>query len=556
MIFLLASCANIVPPSGGPKDVAPPKVIRSNPENYAINFKEDNIRIYFNEFIRLKNIASQVIISPPIDKMPDFKVRSKSIIIEFKEPFKDSTTYTIYFGDAIVDITEENPATNYQFVFATGSIIDTLSVKGRILNAFNLTPEKGIYVMLYENHEDSVPMNEKPYYLSKTNATGKFELNNLKKDDYKIFALKDNNSNYMYDLPNEQIAFLDSLIEPKAFKKDPKLDTIIKDTLVTDTVNINNVIKAGEYQLLLFEEIDSIQRLNKTTLLRTGLVEIIFKYPTRNLELIPIYETLDDQWYLMEYSNNKDTLNLWSTNKDRDTITLQIKENDSILDTINIKFIVKSRGRRSISGFGKNPKLVLTPKSFGKHNLNKPVIINCYHPVKDFDFSNIIMIEGKDTLKARSIDFKDELKRNIRITHSWEEKTTYQFIFPDSCLYDLYGFSNDSLKLTINTKEMKDYGTLKVNIQLENPGEQYIIQFLNTEEKILQEKIITESGWIEYEYLLPGKYKLKAIHDQNKNRQWDRGVYLEHKQPESVYYFKTELQIRANWEIEESWILP
>ena len=206
------SCANIVSPTGGPKDITPPVILKSNPANFSYSVNPKLIKIDFDEFIVLKDIASQVIISPFVKNSPEIKTKGKSIIIDIKDTLKPDFTYSITFGNSITDNNEGNILKNYRYVFSTGNAIDTLVVKGIIKNALSLKAEKNIYCFLYNNIYDSVPYKETPTYITQTNETGEFLFTNIKSGSYKIFALNDLNTNFLFDQPNEQIGFIDSLI--------------------------------------------------------------------------------------------------------------------------------------------------------------------------------------------------------------------------------------------------------------------------------------------------------------------------------------------------------
>lgn len=142
--LVLASCANIVTPTGGDKDVTPPAVVVSEPLNKTLNFTSSSIRISFSEFVKLSDFANQFIISPLMDNPPEIKEKGKTIVLSFKDKLQPQTTYTLYFGKSIIDITEGNALTNYQYVFSTGSTMDSLTIRGTLKNAFDLKPEAGV----------------------------------------------------------------------------------------------------------------------------------------------------------------------------------------------------------------------------------------------------------------------------------------------------------------------------------------------------------------------------------------------------------------------------
>jgi hypothetical protein len=211
--LFLPRCAVIVAPTGGDKDTIPPVMVRSVPALNSTNFNRDRVVITFDEFIRLDQITQKMVLSPPQEQLPEFKIRGKSLELRFTEPLLDSTTYTIYFADAILDNNEGNKLQNFEFSFATGSEIDSLRYVGKVINAFTLEPEEGVFVMFYKSHEDSIPILERPRYVTKSNKEGQFFLSSIKFGNYKLFALRDGNANYKFDQVSEEIAFSSTIID-------------------------------------------------------------------------------------------------------------------------------------------------------------------------------------------------------------------------------------------------------------------------------------------------------------------------------------------------------
>ncbi|NJK86151.1 MAG: hypothetical protein HC906_09450 [Bacteroidales bacterium] len=214
LFFLIAfSCARIGSPTGGPKDVDPPRILMSEPENYSTGFKGKELEITFDEYIQIKGIDKELFISPPLSEKPVTKIRNKTLVVDLNNELIENTTYTLNFGKAIADNNEGNALTNYEFVFSTGDYLDSLSITGKVMNAFNLTPPKeGTFVMLYENLNDTAPLTQIPLYISKTDKSGNFRMNNIKTGNYKIYSLTDENSNMFFDQQKETFAFIDSVI--------------------------------------------------------------------------------------------------------------------------------------------------------------------------------------------------------------------------------------------------------------------------------------------------------------------------------------------------------
>ena len=214
MLFYLASCANRGTPSGGEIDETPPSITKSSPENYTLNFKSNEIRVYFDEYIKFKNLQKYLIISPPIDPVPEITplgTASKYLEIKFQDSLKLNTTYVFNFGESIVDNNADNVFPNYKYILSTGKYIDSLKISGNLQDALEMSNPKDIDVMLYEidsSTTDSVIYKSKPKYITKlVDSTGQFNLENLKKGKYKLIALKEENKDYIYQNENDKIAF-------------------------------------------------------------------------------------------------------------------------------------------------------------------------------------------------------------------------------------------------------------------------------------------------------------------------------------------------------------
>ncbi len=576
LTVLLWQCANPVAPTGGPADVTPPQVVSSEPPNNAIHFDKKNISITFNEFVELKQPNQQVIISPPLKENPEYKIHGKTLVISLQEELKPNTTYSIFFGDAIVDLTAGNPLTNYLYAFSTGDHIDTLAIGGEVLDAFTLQPQEDVFVMLYEPYndtvpQDSLPMLVRPLYVSKTNASGVFQLRYLREEPYKIFALRDVNGNYLFDQPNEDIAFLDSLVMPEQYSP-PKTDSLLlpdttaaadsvrADTLRHDSLTVAEAYK-HYYHLMMFRQIDSTQRLVSEEDFYPPRFLLVYKFPAEDPHFTVINENPGEDWKVEELNRRRDSLMVWVKNMQLDSLQIQVLDGDSILDTTLLTFArhkkEEPKRRRGKNEEMQPERISFTTNSKGRvMDLGRDFRLTFDNPLRSYDFSNVFFVAGTDTMNGAPFRATDSISRHFVLDYPLKEETTYEFIIPDSTLYDIYGFTNDSLRMIIRTKKPSDYGNFIVNVQLESGWYPYIIQLLDNKENVLRHHYVTVSGKVSFEFLEPGTYKLKAIQDFWQNRRWDTGEYLKKRQPENVFYFPAEVQVRANWDIEESWPLP
>ncbi len=324
-MFLMDSCANIGNITGGPKDSIPPVMIGSKPVLNDTSFADKKIDIYFNEYFELKDINQEFVASPPFEETPDFKVRKKSLRVKFNEPLKDSVTYTLKFGNAIADFNEGNILEGFQFVFSTKDEIDSFAIKGNVKNAYDLKIPENTFVLIFENHEDSIPYKSLSSYMSKIDTSGNFSIDHIRPGAYKIFALSDLNTNKKAD-SFEPRAFLDSLIVPgiEPFTKvdSVKAGTVLHDTedaelsdsLERDTVIITNTYKTlpSSLQLYLFEEAKFKQRVQDYKREERGKMELSFELPVdSNFSIKPLNFEIAPQNYLLEKNLASDTITWW-----------------------------------------------------------------------------------------------------------------------------------------------------------------------------------------------------------------------------------------------------
>jgi len=566
----LRSCANPVAPTGGPKDVTPPEVVVSDPPNGSVLFSGKAIALTFSEFVQLKELNNQMIISPPLGEMPDVLLRRKTLHLTFKEPLRTNSTYNIFFGNGIVDLTEGNALKDYTFSFSTGAVLDSLSLEGKVLDAFNLAPVKDTYVMLYDSVYDSVPYLNRPYYLARTGDDGSFRLHNLRQGNYLLFALGDKNNNYLYDSPAEPIAFVDSLIQPqiKAVRSIVVPDNLPIDTLsYTDTLNqiLTDSLDARQagntppafinYTLYQFLEADSIQRLLKPSLLRQNVVNFAFRYPVKELSLKPLNPGFSEQWYLIGYNNIGDTITLWIPEPGADTLSVEITDNNVILDTLHIALKPASRVRP-----GKQAVAVTEQKFSFRNSLaslkikpGHPLILTFNDPIASLDTSKLILLRDS-VVVVPQIQFTDSLRKRFSISYPWNEEHKYRLTAMDSAFIDVFGKGNDSTTLAFTTYKETETGLIQLKIKLpQGSNISYIIQLLDPKQALVEQRTISSDTTLTFNYLLPKTYGFKVIYDRNRNGRWDSGNYLRKIQPEKVAFFSKPFELRANWTMEEEW---
>jgi hypothetical protein len=580
LILLLVRCAHPVAPTGGLKDEDPPVVVSSEPANYSTNFSQKNITVTFDEFVKLDKLQQQLLISPPTNTLPEIRLRGKSLLIKFLEDLKPETTYSVYFGDAIVDLAENNPISGFTFVFSTGNILDSMTVTGQVRHAFDLKPAEETYVMLYVDDNDTIPVDSlpyqvRPYYISRTNKLGFFKFQNLRNEYYKLFALSDMNSNFIFDMPGEAIAFADSMIRPE-FILQSVVDTMVKtDSLslplldsLTDqmkskaikknTDSLIQLTKNSQY-LYLFNEIDSTQKLLRAELTKAGLLTFAFRYPAEEI-LVESLNPLPDSFQVMKYySKNSDSLYWYFSQNVLDSLVVHITYDTLINDTISLSLIPRAKsvkkGSKKKEEITNDLKFVASAKN-RKLDLNKQLILQFEEPVVHYQMRDTNrFVNIKDTLYNQvSFSKIDSIGLRYKMDAAFEGGGNYDLSVPDSVFLGFSGKHNDTILISFKVPTIEDYGNLFVDLQIDS-ADMVIIQLTNPKDLVLEEQLIKTSGKVAFNTLTPGKYKLKVIQDRNKNGRWDSGNYLNKIQPERIQYFSKELEVRANWDIEEEWDL-
>ena len=541
----ISSCAQQGSPSGGAFDRKPPKVVRYRPDSASVNFNSKSIEITFDEFVQLQELNSQLLISLLLEFQPEITIKKKTLIIEFdkKEILKPNSTYTIRFGKAIRDNHEATALEDFKYIFSTGSYIDSLSVAGNVLYAFDHKTEKSITVMLYSDFSDSAIYKKQPEYFDKTNDAGAFKITNIRPGKYKIVALKDENSNYKYN-EGEVLGFIDTLIE--AGKSDALVINLSKENQKKFFVKKKQQEGYGKFSFVFSAESDSLG------------INILNKDQFKGIK------------QLVQYSKLKDSITLWIDHVDKDSLVIQTLNGRTILDTVKFKLVKREAALKS----SRNPlKLIVKNSLSGMVDLNNPLAFTFSQPLVKINESIPVMLKEDSLAYSKPLVFKrtDSLFEPVILTTTQKftpktpiaaksvrnpllkENTNYSLLILPGTFTDFFGFANDSLKLMWKTKEEKFYGTLELKVKFESPSGNYMIQLLDDKENIVRQHIISNSETIFYDYLYPQTYKLKVIFDKNKNGRWDPGDYLRKEQPEKTLYNVEVITIRSNWDLDLEW---
>lgn len=524
--FLVASCAQILAPTGGPKDVQPPLLLSSSPENKALNITNPQFVFTFDEFFTLQNPNDKILISPPLNSNPEFKIKGKSLIINISDTLKQNTTYSFVFSDCIKDITENNTLANFTFLFSTGNFLDSNIIQGKVINAETLEAEKNVFVLLYKNSNDSLPRTEKPYYITKTNETGYFYFPALSEFDYSIYALNDKNNNLIFD----------QIKEPFAFE-----NQTIKSSLSNSLNEKSNLI------LRLFTHADSSQKILRTLNLAKGVHAIVFKSQTEKVNIQSLTQNISPNRFLTEWNKSKDTLTLFDTQLTSDTISFLITD-VNFSDTIH--FITQKEVQRKFGKKNSEDKKYLNAKLVNADELYKPTYFEFDYPLNEIKTNRIQIIKNtKDTIWV-NLKSNNDFPRRVYLDFIKEEKTKYSIVIPDSAFIGVNGLENDTLKQNFVVKAESDYGNFIVNLKYKNTTPVIVI-LTDDKGNIIQETLLSSQQILEFKHLLPSNYRLFFILDNNKNGKWDTGNFSIKLQPEIKIELSKKVLVKANWDIEE-----
>ena len=523
ILLITAGCAKRGSISGGLKDTIAPVLRVSFPKNYTTNFSNQSIRLTFDEYVKLKDINKQLVISPPMAKKPQVLplTASKTVTINFPEPLEANTTYTMNFGQSIEDFNEGNPYKQFKYIFSTGPYIDSLSISGSIKDALNKNADPYVNIMLYEVNEkynDSVIYKKNPRYLTNTlDSSSTFKIENIKAGKYLLIAVKDLNRNYLFDSKTEKIGYFKHMI------------SVPNDSL---------------FEIKLFKEISPFKAFKPTQVSANSAV-MGFEGNEKGAKL-----TLkkNDELLVSYYTKvpKKDSLQLWYK---------PFKTEKNAVDSLQL-FVDKDKYRKDfIFKINKQKADTLRITSSTKIlNLGEAMILNSNIPISKTDESKMQLI-NKDSIAVVFKTSYDEMTMALKVDFKKEPLEKYKFkLLPGAISSFLEQTNEKELIFPFETRNISDYGNLQVT--LENVKRFPVIVELTDKTGEVQLSYYSENGTqIDFNLIKPDIYTLRLIYDDNKNGVWDTGNFLERKQPEEVIYFPKNIDVRANWDVQQTFIL-
>lgn len=575
LLIITAACAKVSAPTGGLRDKVPPVVVKSVPDNGAKNFMGKRVEITFNEYVALDNINEKFMVSPPMKKKPRVFLKGKSVVAEFEDKLKDSTTYTFNFLDAIKDLNEGNVLENFQFVFSTGSVIDSLSVTGNVYNARNLEVPEKTQVLLYSSLADTSVIKQLPDYISRVDMNGYFRIDNIRSGEYRLYALKDDDNSKNYNRTEEEFAFLDSVIFVSAdksyipFVKDttPKKPAppVIKTATQATTPALATPVLKSEYQLSLFLAKKKDHYLTGSSRDNKYLLSYIFSLPPDSMKVVFSIPDTGREKYFIEESRKGDTLKIWLTDSSlysQSLISTILKYpfTDTLgvlgykTDTIPMRFVTPraTRGTKiassalkienNITGGAVKPGIRIVFKTESPFVAPDTSLIKFYL-VADSIKKKVPYTFLADSLNAGRLIFDTKLV----------PKKKYLFIADSAAFGNILNERSDSIGISFSARDPESYSKMTLNVK--NCSGASIIQLLNNTEKVLSAIRIIKDGKIEFPLLENGFYRVRVIYDLNDDGEWTTGDFMTGRQPEPVSYYPGEIEIKTGWDVVQDWDL-
>lgn len=594
-LILTAACASIGNPDGGRFDETPPRVVGSSPADGAVNVSKRKVQILFDEYIKLEKASEKVVISPPQIEPANVRADGKRVKVDFYDSLRANTTYTIDFSDAIEDNNEGNPMGQYTFSFSTGDVIDTMQVSGRVLNAADLEPIKGIMVGLYpaDSTWNDTLFRTRPFLrVSRTNGEGRFTIKGVKDGAYRVRALDDKDGDFVFSQKNERVAF-DTAVYVTGSFPDVRMDTVWRDSLWYDSIRVvpYTHYTPDDVLLLAFLEDGQERHLLKTVYPEPTSFTFYFTAPSDSTPRIKGLN-FDERCLVADASLKNDTVTFWVTDtalihrQDTLSMILSYMETDTLgqlvvtNDTLDlspkttyakiaaerskqIEAWEKDRERRQKKAkkplpYEENPYertwLEAGFKPSGSLAPNQNVRYLAKEPILEVDTTKIHFYVKKDTdwLPAPFLFMPEERSaKSYMLYAEWEPGQKYRFVMDTAAVVSVLEHESKSVRQEFHVRAVEEYGSIFIHVISPDTG--VVVQLLSKNDKVEAQQRTDKDGNADFFFMKPGEYYMRCYVDANGNGQWDTGDYASGLQPERVYYFGKPLPLKAQWDLRQDW---
>jgi len=517
-----AACAQVGQISGGEKDEQPPQLVKATPPNGTVNFNSSNFRLEFDERVQLERVRERLLISPPLEELPEVRVvGARSVEVSITSELKKNTTYSFNLGECVKDLTEGNLAAGLNYVFSTGAVLDSIRIQGTVRNALTDAPEKDMLVMLHAAGDTGSFRTGRPLYLARTLEDGAFVLDHLPAGRFSLFALRDKNSNFKYDLPNEEIAYMDSVLVL------PTSDT------VTSTLHLRAFLPRSPRQ-----------QIRAYTVIPDGAFQLVLAKAADSVIVRDVERTGGTLQWKPEWNPTRDTVLLWPS----DTTLLSegayaISEGGIVLDTL---------GYRRAKPMPFNTGLTATSREEKDMVL---IRIRASRPIREVDSTRFVL-ERDSIVVPFEMERSTVDDRTLVVKADLDPGETARLTLYPKAVRDIYGGVNDTLRTNLGRAAEAATGSLRVNMNGLDSADHYVLQMLTGPDKLVREARVSGNvPQIKWERLAPGMVTLRLFLDSNGNGHWDTGEWSAQQQPESVWNHKEPVNVRAAWDVVVDWEL-
>ena len=613
--LLLGACARVVAPVGGEKDVQPPRVVRAVPENGSTGFRGQRFRIYFDEYVKLVDASKQIVVSPPLRYPVQPMLKGKSLEVRFTDTLPADATYTVRFGQSIADLTEGNPLGRYEYVFGTGARLDSLELWGVAHDALLHSPVEGAMVLLYRQDADSLPLHVRPDFVARTDAKGEFHFTNLPAGPFKVFALLEKNATLIWDDPSEPIAFADSAVRAQGKPAiEERLARLMagRDSVraaaedghspgepvgeaqgagAVDSVqpledrlrdSLTSAVHTSGTRLMVFTQRWPNQKFLRGVRTRPNLLSFIFSQRIDTLfglsmvgraETAQVLELRGDTvnyWLLDTVLAKTDSLRVRFSYMVSDSARHLTPRVDTLWMVHRVKPEPERKGEDAGKKAGKQQQREGGRAGGGSIDRALGVRMAMRNPSVAFPTDTVAVETDEyaalDSTKIRLLQLPDSTDtpfslfrytvspRRLDIAALWQAEKRYRIYLLPGAFTDIWGRTNDTVSLEVQPARPSSYSIVRV--RLANAPAGCLVQLVTPDAKRelkRQGALDGDASPVVIDYVDPGSYGIRLVHDANGNGRWDTGDYFEHRQPEEVRYFRDEkgqsaVKVRANWE--------
>lgn len=518
--FFLAGCANRVSPTGGVKDVMPPKLINAVPATGTVGFSTGTIHLIFDEYVQLKDASQQIIISPPVAGNPQYSVRKKSVIIEFDSLPDPNTTYNIHFGTAIADIHEGNVLHDLQYVFSTGTMLDSLEISGTINDALTLKPVSGAHALLYkESVPDTLLLLARPSYMARSNEQGAFNIKNMAPGRYRLLAIAEKNPDLQLNSTDENAGFHPAKVTAG-------------DTSIFD--------------LRIYKPVAKRQGVGSCQITTTGTLTMTFLRPADTVQVQ--WLSVSPDTVVWSWTHNRDTLLCFMNPAPPDSLHIAVSGLLPVTDTLTCTRQLPGRFAKKPSAV---PTYTLYPPDGGILMPETMPTMQLTTPLQVLD-SSLIRIVNTDSLPVPvSIQMKNQGGAKVEFSLPGDDQGISITLLPGA-MRDFYGRVNDTIRWSFTGVAERSTGSISLNLKSITP-ERGLLQLVDDKDAVIRQRSFSGVFNTMFALLRPGNYRLRIIIDENANGQWDPGDHLTRTLPEEVLYYRDTIMVRANWEVEAEW---